>query len=351
MVPLGCRNAVMKGNHDDPLFSHGGYYKTLARIKREYYWPQMQRDIRSFVSGCETCKAIKPTNQTQMIPMGDQRVSYRPWQIIYIDFVGPFPRSKKGYSYLLVVVDGFSKFVNIFPLRNATSKAAVEHLENRIFLTYGVPEVLISDNGSQFISAEFNNFLNKYGVKKWLTARYHPQANAVEAANKTIETSIRAYIKDTKDHRSWDENLTKIACAINTSIHSSTKFSPYFVNFGQHMFISGEDYKRKFSGDSTRITDENFIKIRDIVQKNIRKTYETSKKRYDLRTRPINYNPGDIVWKQNFILSDATKNIASKLCPRYIKCIIKKKVGTNSYELSDENGKDLGIFNSRLLKR
>lgn len=350
VVPTGCRNSVMEANHDNPLCAHGGYYKTFERIRKDYFWPLMQNDIREYIRKCETCKATKPTNEIQVTPMGNQRTADRPWQMLFIDFVGPFPKSKKGFSYILVAVDGFSKYVHIFPLRKATSGTAIEMLENRIFLSHGVPEILISDNGSQFTSAEFNKFLDKYNVKKWLTARYHPQANAAEAANKTVETAIRAYIKDTNSHKCWDENLQKIACAMNSSVHTSTKFSPYFINFGQHMMTSGNEYGTQFE-NKTRIEDNELKKIRAMVKKNLQSTYDVSKKKYDLRTRPIQYDVGDVIWKQNFTQSDASKNISAKLCPRYTKCVVKKKLGSNTYRLADENGKILGDFNTRVLKK
>lgn len=155
-------------------------------------------------------------------PMVEQRESSRPWQMIYLDFIGPFPRSKRGNCHILVVVDSFSKFVHIHPVRNATTSSVISYLENRIFLTFGVPEILVCDNGAQFVSSQLKNFLQTYSVKPWLTARYHPQANAAEAANKTIGVSIRAYIRDEKDHQNWDLNLAKISCAMNTSTHTVT---------------------------------------------------------------------------------------------------------------------------------
>lgn len=94
--------------------------------------------------------------------------------MIFIDFIGPLPRSRSGHCHILVVVDALTKFVHLHPVRTATSKAVIKFLEDRIFLTFGVPEILISDNGSQFISDEFKRFLKEYCVKQWATAIYHP---------------------------------------------------------------------------------------------------------------------------------------------------------------------------------
>lgn len=349
VVPKESRKVVLQQCHDDPCSAHGGFYKTCDRVKRRYYWPKMDEEIRKYVSSCEVCLAIKPTNQIQRAPMGNYREAKRPWQILYIDFVGPFTRSKSGFSYLFVVVDAFSKFVHIHPLRTATSKAVIKFLESRIFLTFSVPEYIVSDNGRQFTSNEFKLFLSKYHVTPWLTSCYHPQANAAEAANKTVETSIRAYIKGEKDHRSWDVNLSEIASAMNSAIHNSTGFSPYFVVFGQPMILSGETYDSNIK-DDTVVDPKHFAKVRKIVAGNLKKSYERGRNRYNLRCRPIEYKSGDFVMRKTFRLSDAAKNVSAKLCPKYVKCIVKRKVGTNSYELSDLEGKRLGVFSTAVLK-
>lgn len=351
VVKASDRNALLFKNHDSPLSAHGGYFKTADRIKRSFYWPKMDADIRAYVARCETCKACKPSNQIQRSPMGNHREASRPFEIIYIDFVGPLPRSKSGNAYLLVVVDGFSKFVHVHPMRTATAQATIKCLKDHIFLTFGAPRYLISDNGSQFTATIFKTFLDNFKITTWYTSRYHPQANAAEAANKTVETAIRAYLKDKENHRDWDAHLGEIACAMNSSKHSSTSLSPYFVLFGLHMHTSGTDYLATQVQDiPTTDHSEHMSDIRKLVKTSLRKKYEENKKRYDLRSRPISYKIGDVVWVKNRILSNAVKGIAGKLTPNYRKCTIRRKIGTNSYEVEDMDGKSLGIFNTDSFK-
>lgn len=146
------RESILKQNHDDPLSAHGGFFKTADRVKRLFYWPQMDADIRKYVAKCETCKASKPSNRVERAPMGTLREASRPFEIIYIDFIGPLPRSKSGHTVLFVVVDGFSKFVHLHPMRSATAQAAIKCLLDHVFRIFGTPRYLISDNGSQFTS-------------------------------------------------------------------------------------------------------------------------------------------------------------------------------------------------------
>lgn len=333
MVPKDARKDVLLENHDCPLAAHGGYHKTLSRVRKYYYWPQMSMDIKRHVVACKICNASKPSSMNQTAPMGNFREVDRPWRMISIDFIGPLPRSLSGFCHLLVVVDNFSKFIHLHPMRRITAKATVKFLKERIFLQFGCPEILISDNGGQLVSREFKKFLEDFSVKHWLTSSYHPQANSTEAANKTIGIAIRSYILNSTEHRRWDEFLSEIACAMNTAVHGSTKFSPYHVNFGQKMTTSGNSYSMEHGVVKNR--EESFGKIRELVQENLRSAYETNKKRYDLRARPVVYQKGDIVWKRNFVLSDASKNISAKLSPLYTQCKVREKVGTSSYLLED----------------
>lgn len=337
VVPIAQRNAILYRCHDSPFSAHQGYHKTCNRVKQDYYWPKMDNDIREYVRKCDKCKSSKHSNKIQRTFMGNQRETNRPWQTIQMDYIGPLPRSKRGFCYICVVVDTFSKFVRVCPLRKATAKATMEFLERDVFLLFGVPEALISDNGPQFTSNDFSRFLKNYGVKHWLTSAYHPQANASEAVNKSIGTAIRTYIQDQPNHRNWDEHLNHIACALNTAIHSSSKCSPYFANFGQHMITDQSSHILQKNSTLTR--DQNhFSKVRDAITKNLKRSYEISKHKYNLRARPISYSVGDVVWKAVVSQSDALAGTISKFMPKYIKCTVRKKIGTNTYELIDENG-------------
>lgn len=346
VVPYEKRDEILKRCHDDPLSAHGGRHKTIDRVSRDYYWPKMYASITSYVRNCTTCSAMKTSNVVQRAPMGERENTDRPWQALYVDFVGPFPRSKGGFVYLFVVVDAFSKFVHIHPMRTATAKGIIGFLEKQIFLLFGVPDRIISDNGSQFISREYRDFLKTYNVVPQFVSRYHPQANAAEAANKTIGTAIRSYVKE--NHREWDRFLPKIACAMNTAVHSSTNMSPYYVNFGCHMTTTGNTPRGQ--ADNAR-SDEVFQEIRRSVLKHLEKAHGVSKKRYDLRTRPIEYAVGETVWRRTFLLSDASRGFAAKLAPKYIQCTVKKKIGQSSYELADEHGKALGVFSTKDMKK
>lgn len=347
-VPADFRAQVLHQHHNEKLAAHGGYMKTICRLRERYYWPKMQRDTAKYVSDCEICRATKATNQCQTAPMGKYRDPERPWKMISLDFMGPFPSSRGRNRQLLVVIDAFSKFVLMKPMRAASAEATTEFLRTEVFMKFGVPAVLVSDNGPQLRSKHFREFLEKYSVKHWRVANYHPQPNATEAANKTILNAVRAYIEDDSQQRDWDAHLAEIGCALNSAVHTSTNFAPYTVIYGYNMCTDGNDHLPV--DVAQRPNNMTLERIREQVARNLRAAYEKNKRRYDTRTREIKYDVGDTVWKVHNSLSNAGQYYSSKLADRYVKCKIVAKTGSNTYRLSDMNGRDLGIYSTKDLK-
>jgi len=97
---------------------------------------------------------------------------------LFIDFLGPYPRSRSGNIGIFIVLDHFSKYVFLKPVKKIDSSVVIKYLENELFMTFGVPEVILSDNGSQFRAKTFQKLMEQYGVKHTLTAVHSLQANA-----------------------------------------------------------------------------------------------------------------------------------------------------------------------------
>lgn len=163
--------------------------------------------------------------------------------------------------------------------------------------------------------------------------------------------AIRAYVKPTQ--KDWDESLSAISCALRSSVHASTGFSPYYILFGQNMLLNGKSYNllRQLAlleePDIEIRKDENLELIRQSAQKNIRKAYEKNVKTYNLRSRPVNFNIGQVVYRRNFAQSKAIDHFNSKLANQFEKAKIVAKRGLNCYKLQDMSGKDIGIFHAK----
>lgn len=356
-IPKEMRVSLMEKCHTSPHCSHGGVSKTVEKITRYYYWPGLYKDIKSFVSKCEVCKTTKPSTKIQKPPLGMPIKSERVFQRLYIDLIGPFPRSKKGNIGIFIVLDHLSKFTFLFPVKRFRSAPLIQLLKEQIFDIFGVPEYIHSDNGSQFRSGEFQSFVTQFGIQQIFTAVYSPQSNSAERVNRSVNAALRAYIKE--DQKDWDGKLSDINCALRSLVHQSLGYSPYFALFGQNMITHGDSYR--LIRDIGMIEDEQIgveeqredrlAVIRRIVRDNLAKAQEKNVKIYDLRTRPIQYKPGEMVLRRNFCQSNLAKNFNSKLAKTYIKARVREKIGSAYYVLENEAGKQIGTYHAKDLRK
>lgn len=188
-VPESLRKMVITSAHDQPSSSHCGMFKCLERIRRKFYWPNMVVDVRDYIRNCDIYKTTKYPTSSLKPPMGKRVQSERIFQRLYVDFIGPFPRTKSGNIGIFIILDHFSKLTFLKPVKKFNSTIIISILKDEIFSCFGVPEVVVSDNSTQFKSRDFSDFLSKYGVHHTFTGAYAPQSNAAERVNRSINAA------------------------------------------------------------------------------------------------------------------------------------------------------------------
>lgn len=193
--------------------------------------------------------------------------------------------------------------------------------------------------------------MTKLGISHIYTALYSPQSNASERVNRSIIAGIRSFLKN--DQTSWDENITSVSCSLRNAYHKTIQCSPYHALFGMDMITHGSSYKlfsqiKILSENINPLKrDDQLALLRKELKNNIQKSYENSKNRYDLRTRPNPFKVGQEVFRRNFSQSNFEKRYNAKLAPVFIKSKIREKVGSHYYILEDPNGKIVGTFHAK----
>ncbi|KAL3098815.1 hypothetical protein niasHT_024569 [Heterodera trifolii] len=145
---------------------HPGMKRMKQLARQSIFWPKLDNEIEDYVQNCEPCQlAAKAPIKTDLHswpkPTG-------PWQRIHIDFAGPF-----FGKIFLIVVDSFSKYPEVFEMANSTASATIEKLRY-LFTRHGIPETIVSDNGTQFSSSEFAKFVAANGITHLFSAPYNP---------------------------------------------------------------------------------------------------------------------------------------------------------------------------------
>jgi len=224
--------------------------------------------------------------------MEEQRVTERAGQRLFIDFMGPYPKTKAGYSVIFVCLDHFSKFVWLQPMKHAVAAEVIKFLEIKIFHQYGVPEFVHSDNGKQFVSQIFGELIIRYGIRHVKTGLYSPQANAAKRVNRTLLQILGTTIAT--DPRNWDTQLSRIKCALSNGLHESIDMEPYYAY----------PILRKLGGIRARdpqisLPDKMEL-IRQKVTQGLNRTHERAEKGYNTRCKLVEFFVGQVVYRKNY---------------------------------------------------
>lgn len=225
-VPKMARFSLLKRCHDD--VGHPGKERTKSLIEATYWFPRMKRFVQKYVGACIPCAFSKGSYGKQPGHLHPIEKFDQPFDTLHIDHLGPFVRSLRGNAYLLVIVDAFTKFVILHPVKTVGSREAIRKLKET-FGIFGSPRRIISDRGKAFTSKVFREFLGDRGVKHVLNAISTPRANGqVERYNRTITEAITASVQD---EASWDEVVPQVAWGINNTRSSATKELPAKLMF------------------------------------------------------------------------------------------------------------------------
>ena len=147
---MQCRQKVLQLAHFIPLSGHMGRDRTLQRIQQRFYWPSLFQDVDAYCRTCLECQRVGIPRQ-QRVPLVPLPIMKEPFERIAIDMVGPLPRSRKGYQYVLVICDYATRYPEAVPLRTTDAHKVAEELIV-FFSRMGIPREILSDQGTNFMS-------------------------------------------------------------------------------------------------------------------------------------------------------------------------------------------------------
>lgn len=273
----------------------------------------MDRDIAVRVRACHLCALSKPAQNTKLGFLASD-VASRPMEKLFIDFVGPFPRSKAGNTMLLVAVDAFSKFVWLIPLRKATASLTVQALHNHLFQHWGIPTTIVSDNGCQFTSNIFKRMCFSNGIQHVTTSPYYPQPSHAERFNRNLRSALIAY--HAEDHTTWDQNLRWLQLAFNCALHEGHKSVPFELLMG---FKPNNPLSNLWKiGDL--LPDSPATEVKKTwaaAHRNLLRSHEKVRKRYNIGRVENPFKVGQLVYCLSHPISSAVNKRVSKLCYRW----------------------------------
>ena len=249
------------------------------------------------------CNKNKKPNTKAKAALGQYHAGY-PLQRVHFDILGPLPLTKHGNKYILMIIDQFTKWLEIVPIPNQNSETIAKAMVDNFISKYGCPTELHSDQGKNVDGVLMNRLCNLLQIAKTRTTPYHPQSNGqVERYNRLVLQSIRCFIKNKQSN--WDIYLQQIAGAIRATENRQTKFTPNMLFLGREttqpidLMLGTVELNNPEREIPEYIQDlkTNMEECHQIARENINKAQHRQKRYYDTNLYQNTYNLGDVVLK------------------------------------------------------
>ena len=348
--------AVLTELHDSKTAGHLGQKKTLERLKRSrFYWPGMSNFAKQWVLNCPTCGSRKHPQYSKRTKLQTYWVG-TPCDRISIDLVGPFhPRTKKGNSTILTITDQYTRWVEAFPLREATAPNIARCVVDFV-CRFGMPLEIHSDRGKNIDGQVMREVCEILGVRKSHTVAFRPQSNAItERWNGVIKAMLSGYVSRKLDD--WDDHLAPVMMALRTSVHRTLKVSPAAMMLGRNPRLPLDamignppeiEYQEMKASEYAQQLAEAMSIAHDEVSLHMEAQYAYQKKQYDRQVREETYTKGQAVWLREFA---RTKGKSPALMKNYSgPWVITQKLSHVNFRIQRTKGGRSQIVHSDRLK-
>jgi hypothetical protein len=308
-------------------------------LARYYYWPNLRNDVQHHVLHCKLCAENKALNLKQAGLLQALPIPSKPWSSISIDFITGLPRSKSRRESLMVIVDRLTEMVHLRALgRNASAPVVAKVFTDTVVALHGLPTSIISDRDTRFTFAFWQQVTSLLGVKLYMSSGYHPKTDGqTERVNRVVGELFRARCRDKEDE--WDTHLGMMEFAINSAKHSSTGYTPFYLNYGHHShgpeaLIGREDDSEFFAG---RWFAEELQGALYEARENLRIAQLRMKQQADKHRRALNFAPGDQVYLSTENFRQFLPGVSANFKPRWIgRFTIELRIGDVAYPLATD---------------
>ena len=247
---------------------HVGVDKTMWRLQKRGLLKQLPNPracVRKFVRECPYCQKMGPLK----LAINSRRFTlftYAPMLRVSMDTVGPFPEAS-GYAHVLVIIDCFSRFVELYPVKSTTAEEAAITLLWHVG-RYGCPEQIQSDRGPQFVNNVIQAFKANIGADTALSLAYSHQENGlVERANREVLRHLRLILQEKNVRENWYINLPLVMRIMNSTVHESIGITPAQVLFGNALDLDRCVFMEHLIDPNPRTNDSVIQQFQSVVDR------------------------------------------------------------------------------------
>ena len=341
VLPKKYHNMVYEELH--VKLAHLGSERVLQLARRRFYWPHMQRDIEKYIRTQCPCLIAHTPNNPDKAPLVPIQSTF-PFEMVSVDYLH-LDKCQGNFEYAMVIIDHFTKFVQIHATRNKFGTTAADQIFNKFILKYGFPKRIHHDQGGEFENELFARLHQLTGIDRSRTTPYHPSGNGqTERMNKTLINMLRAL--EEKEKKQWKSHVDKLAFAYNVTEHKTTGYSPFFLVFGREpslpidtMFaaVGEEKLKRKSYEQYASEWQKSMQQAFEIVREHTNRSRGENERQYNKKARGVEIVEGDRVLLKN----DNEKGGTGKLKTYWEKgvyVVVKKHTDLPVYTIKREDG-------------
>lgn len=250
--PKHLRKIIIQLAHE----AHQGQNRTYQQLQTHYWWPSMFSQVKSYIVSCTECNSSPKTAKFVTPDPVKLDVPTEPWTKLGIDIIGPMYELPHDSRFAITLMDYTSKFPYVHFTPDIDSQTVVNFLIS-VFALEGIPVTLCSDNGPQFVSREFTEFLRKNDIEHLRTPVYHARANGlIERWNRTLKSQIEIGKQNRTTFRKYVSNFL---AAYRSTPHADTGVTPTSLLHGRQMRWAHNSPVQPLTNDTSHdfTTDED----------------------------------------------------------------------------------------------
>ena len=234
VVPRECRQSVLTTAHESPLAGHFSFRKTEMKIRSDFFWPGMGRDISLFCKSCDACQKMNSKGRVRRVPMVKMPIISEPFYRVSIDLVGKIsPPSSDGHTHILTIIDIATSFPEAIPLTNIDSISVAEALLE-VFSRVGIPREIHSDLGTQFTSDLMKELHRLLGIHPIFNTPYHPMSTGrIERLHSTLKGVLKKLC--VQQPKEWHRYLIPTLFALRELPSDRTGYSAFELVYGRQV--------------------------------------------------------------------------------------------------------------------
>jgi hypothetical protein len=229
------RQQILDEAHLSRYSIYPGSTKMYQDIKQHYWWKKMKIEIERYVARCDTCRRVKAVHMKTAGPLQSLPILTWKWEDISMDFIIGLPKTAKGFDSIWVIIDWLTKIAHFLPVKTKYLVVAyVELYIARILSLHGIPKMIVSDRGPQFVSKFWSELHKFLGTKLFHISAYHPQTSGqTERVNQILEDMLRVCVLEFS--QKWDDCLPLAEFSHNNNYQESIKMAPFEALYGRRV--------------------------------------------------------------------------------------------------------------------